>query len=37
LKPIAGKATGVSDRAAHNASTMEQTLANLAAAAESPD
>ena len=35
FKPIAAKATGVSDRAAHNRSTMEQTLANLAAAAES--
>jgi hypothetical protein len=37
FKPIAAKATGVSDRAAHNGSTMEQTLANLAAAAESSD
>ena len=37
FKPIAAKATGVSDRTAHNGSTMEQTLANLAAAAESSD
>jgi uncharacterized protein YndB with AHSA1/START domain len=35
FKPLAAKATGVSDRTAHNRSTMEQTLANLAAAAES--
>ena len=37
FKPIAAKATGVSDRTAHNSSTMEQTLANLAAAAEASD
>ncbi len=37
FKPIAGKATGVSDRTDHNRSTMEQTLANLAAAAEASD
>jgi uncharacterized protein YndB with AHSA1/START domain len=34
FKPIAAKATGIEDRAEHNRSTMEQTLANLAAAAE---
>ena len=33
FKPIAAKATGVADRAAHNRSSMEQTLARLAAAA----
>jgi hypothetical protein len=33
FKPIAANATGVSDRAAHNGSTMEKTLANPAAAA----
>ena len=37
FKPIAAKATGVSDRIAHNRSTMEQTLTKLAAAAESSD
>ena len=37
FKPIAAKATGVTDRTKHNRSTMEQTLANLAAAAESSD
>ena len=37
FKPVAAKVTGVSDRTAHNRSTMEQTLANLAAAAESTD
>jgi uncharacterized protein YndB with AHSA1/START domain len=37
FKPIAAKATGVSDRIDHNRSMMEQTLANLAAAAESSD
>ena len=37
FKPFAAKATGVSDRTAHNRSTMEQTLANLAVAAESSD
>jgi uncharacterized protein YndB with AHSA1/START domain len=37
FKPLAAKATGVSDRIAHNRSTMEQTLANLAVAAESSD
>ncbi|HSJ91070.1 MAG TPA: SRPBCC family protein [Ilumatobacter sp.] len=37
FKPIAAKATGVSDRTAHNRVTMEQTLANLAAAAEASD
>lgn len=35
FKPLAAQATGVSDRAAHNRLTMEQTLANLATAAES--
>jgi hypothetical protein len=35
FKPIAGKATGVSNRTDHNRSSMEQTLANLATAAES--
>ena len=35
FKPIAAKATGVSDRIEHNRSTMEQTLTKLAAAAES--
>ena len=34
FKPIAAKATGVADRAEHNRATMEQTLENLAAAAE---
>lgn len=34
FKPIAAKATGVTDRAAHNRSSIEETLANLAAAAE---
>ena len=37
FKPLAAKVTGVSDRTAHNRSTMEQTLANLAVAAESSD
>lgn len=37
FKPIAAKVTGVSDRIAHNRATMEQTLTNLAAAAESSD
>ena len=34
FKPIAAKVTGVSDRVRHNRSTMETTLAALAAAAE---
>ena len=34
FKPIAAKATGVSDRIDHNRSTMEQTLERLASAAE---
>jgi uncharacterized protein YndB with AHSA1/START domain len=34
FKPIAAKATGVSDRAVHNRATMEQTLERLASAAE---
>lgn len=34
FKPIAAKVTGVSDRVRHNRSTMEATLAALAAAAE---
>jgi uncharacterized protein YndB with AHSA1/START domain len=37
FKPLAARATGVSDRTAHNRSTMEETLANLAAAAGSSD
>ena len=35
FKPIGHLATGVGDRAAHNRAGMEQTLAGLAAAAES--
>ncbi len=35
FKPIAAKATAVDDRVAHNRATMEATLENLAAAAES--
>ena len=35
FKPIAAKATGVSDRIDHNRSTMEQTLTKLAAAESS--
>lgn len=34
FKPIAAKATGVSDRTVHNRATMEQTLERLASAAE---
>lgn len=34
FKPIAARATGVSDRATHNRATMEQTLEHLASAAE---
>jgi hypothetical protein len=34
FKPVASRATGVSDRAAHNRETMERTLLNLATAAE---
>lgn len=34
FKPIAAKATGVTDRAAHNRTSIEETLANLATAAE---
>jgi uncharacterized protein YndB with AHSA1/START domain len=34
FKPLANRATGVSDRAVHNRETMERTLVNLATAAE---
>jgi uncharacterized protein YndB with AHSA1/START domain len=34
FKPIAAKATGVTDRVVHNQATMEQTLERLASAAE---
>ena len=34
FKPIAAKATGVTERAAHNRSSIEETLENLATAAE---
>jgi uncharacterized protein YndB with AHSA1/START domain len=35
-KALGGPVSGVADRATHNRAGMEQTLANLAAAAESP-
>ncbi len=37
FKPVGRVATGVSDRAAHNRTGMEQTLQRLAAVAESPN